>query len=80
MSIHRDLLTVDRRADVPAQLFGALEFPFKLEPTIFNMAGMLATAYRGGFWDMYQLSNGGWYMCPASGAPFAVTSQNGYTR
>ena len=77
--IHRDLLSDDRRADVAAKLFGALEFSFKVEPTIFNMAGMLAADYAGGFWDMYQLSNGGWYMCPASGAPFTVTSQNGYT-
>ena len=76
---HRELLTNDRRADVSAKLFGALEFPFKVEPTIFNMAGMLAADYAGGFWDMFQLSNGGWYMCPVSEAPFAVTSPNGYT-
>ena len=77
--IHRDLLTEDRRADVPARLFGTMAFPFKVEPTIFNMAGRLAAGYRGGFWDMHQLSNGGWYMCPVSEAPFAVTSENGYT-
>ena len=77
--IHRELLTDDRRAYVPAKLFGATAFPFKVEPTIFNMAGRLAAAYRGGFWDMYQLSNGGWYICPVSEAPFTVTSENGYT-
>ena len=78
-SIHRDLLTDDRRIDLPATLFGAVAFPFKVEPTIFNMAGMLATEYRGGFWDMYGLSNGGWYMCPTAEAPFTVTSPNGHT-
>ena len=76
---HRELLSDDRRIALPAKLFGPSAFPFKLEPTIFNMAGMLAPSYRGGFWDMYQLSNGGWYMCPASEAPFTVRSENGYT-
>ena len=75
---HRELLSDAERIALPAKLFGAVEFPFKVEPPIFNMAGMLAADYRGGFWDMYALSNGGWYMCPASGAPFTVTSPNGY--
>jgi hypothetical protein len=39
----------------------------------------MAAAYRGGFWDMYALSNDGWYMCPSSEATFTVTSQNGYS-
>ena len=76
---HHELLSDAQRIALPAKLFGALEFPFKVEPTIFNMAGMLAADYKGGFWDMYQLSNGGWYMCPVSEAPFAVRSENGYT-
>ena len=76
---HRELLSDAERIALPAKLFGAVEFPFKVEPTIVDMAGMLAADYRGGFWDMYQLSNGGWYMCPVSEAPFAVTSENGYT-
>lgn len=76
---HRELLSDSERIALPAKLFGTLAFPFKLEPTIFNMAGMLAADYRGGFWDMYALSNGGWYMCPSSEESFTVTSQNGYT-
>ncbi len=76
---HRDLLSDDRRIALPAKLFGTVEFPFKVEPTIFNMAGMLAADYRGGLWDMYQLSNGAWYMCPSSEASFAITSPNGYS-
>lgn len=77
--IHRELLIDSRRADVPAKLFGTLNFPFKVEPTIFDMAGMLSADYRGGFWDMFALSNGGWYMCPASETSFTVSSQNGYS-
>lgn len=78
-SIHRELLSEDQRIDLPAKLFGAVSFPFTVEPTIFNMAGLLAAEYRGGFWDMFALSNGGWYMRPASEAPFTVTSPNGHT-
>ena len=76
---HRELLSDAERIALPAKLFGAVEFPFKVEPTIFNMATMLAAGYTGGFWNMYQLSNEGWYMSPVSEAPFAVTSKNGYT-
>ena len=76
---HRELLSDDRRIALPAKLFGPSAFPFKVEPTIFNMAGLLAADYRGGFWDMYQLSNGGWYMSPVSEGSFMVTSQNGYS-
>lgn len=75
----KELLTDSRRADVPARLFGTLNFPFKVEPTIFDMAGMLATEYRGGYWNMFELSNGSWYMYPASETRFAVTSPNGYS-
>ena len=76
---HRELLSDAERIALPAKLFGTLAFPFKVEPTIFNMAGMLAADYAGGFWDMYQLSNGGWYMSPVSERSFMVTSQNGYS-
>lgn len=77
--IHRELLTGSQRVELPAKLFGALAFPFKVEPAIFDMAGMLSTEYQGGFWDMHQLSNGGWYMSPASKPIYNVSSMNGYT-
>lgn len=77
--IHRDLLTDDRRIDLPAKLFGAVACPFKVEPTIFHMAALLAADYRGGFWDMFQLSNGGWYMSPAQNTLFVVSSMNGFS-
>ena len=44
-AIHRELMTEERRADVAGKLFGTLEFAFKVEPTILNMAGMLATLW-----------------------------------
>lgn len=77
--IVRALLSNARRFEVPAKLFGAASFGFKVEPAIFDMASSLADTYQGGCWDMYSLSNGGWYMCPSSEVLFSVTSQNGYT-
>ena len=58
-------------------LFG-LHFPMRLEPTIFDMAGRLALEYRGGYWEFYALSNGGFYMSPRSTAVFDVSSDNGF--
>ena len=42
------------------------------------MAGTLSRDYRGGYWDMYKLDNGGFYMAPDSGTPFQVSCMNGY--
>jgi hypothetical protein len=77
--IHRDLLSDQQRIDLPAELFGAAAFPFKVEPAIFDMAGTLSAEYQGGYWDMHQLSNGGWYMSPASKTIYTVSSMNGFT-
>lgn len=57
-------------------LFG-LHFPLRLEPTIFNMAGMLAPDYTGGYWQFYALSNGGFFMAP-EGECYEVVCPNGY--
>ena len=54
-----------------------LHFPMRLEPTVFNMASMLAPDYRGGFWTFYALSNGGFLMVPGGGT-FEVVAENGY--
>ena len=78
-SILRELLSDEQRILLPAKLFGAAAFPFKVEPTIFGMARMLAAEYQGGYWDMHRLSNGGWYMSHASETAFAVSSMNGFT-
>jgi hypothetical protein len=49
-----------------------------MEPFIFDMAGRLSGDYRGGYWDMYKLDNGGFYMTPDTGTPFQVSCINGY--
>jgi len=70
-------IAINQRVTYTARLFGH-QFPMRLEPTIFNIAGNLAAEYDGGFWDMYKLSNGGFYMAPASDEQFIVSSENGY--
>jgi len=65
------------RVTYTANLFG-VQFPFKLEPTIYGMADRLAPAYNGGYWHFYGLSNGGFYMAPATDAMFEVSCENGF--
>jgi len=52
--------------------------PFRVEPFGFNMAGNLSRDYTGGYWNMYELDNGGFYMAPDSGTFFHVSCMNGY--
>ena len=75
--ITRICLNEKERIDHTAKLFGIL-FPLRLEPFIFDMAGRLSMDYQGGYWEMYQLSNGGFYMAPDEDIPFTVSSENGY--
>ena len=76
-SITSQRLDDERRVNHTAKLFGA-NFPLRLEPTVFNMAGMLATSYRGGYWEFYALSNGGFYMAPKTDTMFDVSCENGF--
>ena len=71
-------LSDSQRTDYPASLFGAVDFPFRVEPTVFNIAGQLSAEYDGGLWEFYALSNGGFYMAPATDEPFHVRAQNGF--
>ena len=75
--IHSELLNDAQRLEIPARIFG-LNFPLKLAQTIFGMADRLAPAYLGGYWHFYTLSNGGWYMAPASDTIFDVSCENGF--
>ena len=82
--VTRSLIAEASRMDATHTLFG-LHFPLRLEPNVFNMAGMLSEQYQGGSWEFYALSNGGFYMAPRSTsiAPrastgFAVSCDNGF--
>jgi len=75
--IHSERLNDAQRLNVTANLFG-VHFPFRLEPTIYGMADRLAPAYNGGYWHFYALSNGGFYMAPATDAIYDVNCENGF--
>jgi hypothetical protein len=75
--ITRICLNEIERIEYTAKLFD-VHFPLRLEPFIFDMAGSLSRDYLGGYWDMYKLDNGGFYMTPDSGTPFQVSCMNGY--
>jgi hypothetical protein len=66
-----------RRSAYVDSLFGAA-FPFVIEPRIFSTAESLSLSYRGGCWEMYALSNGGFYMAPETDRRFAVSAANGF--
>ncbi|HHJ1485764.1 TPA: antirestriction protein [Pseudomonas aeruginosa] len=46
-----------------------------VEHAVMDAMGELASAYRGGYWEFYELSNGGFYMAPASPERFSLLSQ-----
>ena len=75
--MNRIRLNETERIEYTAKLFGA-HFPLRLEPFIFDMAGSLSRDYTGGYWNMYELSNGGFYMAPDEDRPFRVECMNGY--
>jgi hypothetical protein len=77
-AIARHLVPVGQRLSVTAELWGNW-FPLRIEPTIFHFARELAPAYTGGYWDMYTLSNGGFYMAPSGDGVYGVESPNGWS-
>lgn len=60
-----------------ASLFGTA-FPLLLEPCVYATATDLSSLYDGGYWLMYRLSNGAFYMHPESSGCFPVVAENGY--
>lgn len=65
-----------QRINLPAKLFG-IHFPLRVEPFLYDLARSLSPDYRGGYWHMYQLDNGGFYMAPNS-KPLRVSCPNGF--
>ena len=67
----------EQRANHTAELFGTL-FPLSLEPAIYAITSNLPREYTGGYWQFYELSNGGFYMAPDDDTKFSVTCENGF--
>ena len=66
-----------QRMSVPAALFGVM-FTTRVEPYVFGIARSLSADYRGGYWEFYALSSGGFYMAPAGDERYQVRCENGY--
>ncbi|MFM0267954.1 antirestriction protein [Paraburkholderia sediminicola] len=50
------------------------------EALVYDWAARLSTAYNGGSWDFFQLSNGGFYMAPSNcGRVHVRWHMNGYS-
>lgn len=75
--ISAELVNGTQRIHQISALFG-INFPLRLEPTVYAMAGRLAPNYTGGYWNLYTLTNQGFYMAPANAGPFHVVSMNGF--
>jgi hypothetical protein len=70
------LIAEDARLDALPRHFGL--HMLRLEDTVFDFMRQFVTQYVGGYWDMLQLSNGGFYMRTGSDpANFRVPS-NGF--
>lgn len=76
-TIKRQKVADDQRINHTADIFGVC-FPLQIEPSIYQFTENIAKAYDGGYWEFYTLSNGGFYMAPATDRQFQVYSQNGF--
>ena len=70
-----EVVPEDQRLATTEKLFGN-HFPLSIEPAIYAFADHLCTDYRGGYWDFYTLSNGGFYMAPNQQTDFHVICSN----
>jgi hypothetical protein len=48
------------------------------EGAVYDFMHRFASDYRGGFWQFYELSNGGFYMAPDRGSYRLCVDTNGY--
>ncbi|WP_158643053.1 antirestriction protein [Pseudoduganella lurida] len=59
------------------QRFGVLGIV--VEQRVYHVMGEMCRAYDGGYWDYYELSNGGFYMAPRSAHAYLLeVAGNGY--
>lgn len=78
----RDAVTATRVADrdrlrTLPKFFG--RHMLRIEGLVYTWMGKLSTEYVGGFWEFYELSNGGFYMAPREGTFAIVVFGNQYS-
>ena len=74
-TVTRTLVPEDQRLAITEKLFGTW-FPMRLEPFIYTITERLSRDYHGGYWEFYQLSNGGFYMAPSGDQQYHVLCEN----
>lgn len=77
-TITRQQVIDKQRIQHATDIFG-IRFPLNIEPTVYSIAGNIASEYNGAYWEFYALSNGGFYMAPCADTPYLVSCDNGYT-
>lgn len=73
--ITRAVLDDDYRLEIINELFG-LHGVMNLENTLFTVLERQTPDYKGGYWEMYKLSNDGFYMAPNDDVMYNMTSEN----
>lgn len=63
-SITETVLNESQRLTVLPELFD--QHMMRFEAYVYGWMGRLVQEYDGAYWDMYRLSNGGFYMSPSS--------------
>lgn len=77
--ITRILVPHEKRITFLPRVFGSRHM-IEGESMVYAWMSSLCPEYRGGFWDFYDLSNGGFYLRLASDRSFAVhVDGNGFT-
>lgn len=75
---HATLVPEEQRLDMLPKLFGE-RLMIRGEQTVYNFMRAMCGAYRGGFWDYYELPNGAIYMVPTNAMHFDFKWEgNGY--
>ncbi len=59
-TITRKLVPINQRINHTAKIFG-VHFPMRFEPFVYRITETIAPEYNGGYWDFYELNNGGFY-------------------
>lgn len=55
-----------------------MQHMMKAESAIFDALESMSVDYNGGYWEFYELSNGGFYMAPVSPKEFKVVCGGNY--
>jgi hypothetical protein len=76
--VTRTLIPEDQRLAVIEKTFGA-HFPLMIEPVIYGITEKMTEAYSGGYWQFYNLGNGGFYMAPEGDQIYQVSCDNYFT-